>query len=285
MHRPMIPYAVVPLLALAGALAAPAAADDAFAKRVEEKAPTVVTVKFVIKVQFGGQGVEREQSGSMTGVIVDPSGVVMMPNWGRGGMRQMKITPVNLRVLFEGDEKEYDAVVGATDSKLGLAFVIVKDLAGKQIASVDLAATADAKVGDELLTVTRLEQGFDYAPYFGLARIVGQVTKPRPMWMLQGFTAVAHPFYAADGKTAGIVIRQSGVTEEEGFGSERTFLLPAKAAATTVAQAVKASQEALAKSKEKEREKEAEPAMAEEPAMDGAAGMEGTPEGMGDQPK
>ena len=93
------------------------------AKFLEAKAPTVVSVKSVLK--FG----DSESNNERSGCVVDPAGVVMIPSWNPTRFRSsaMKMTPTKIRVLFEGDEKEYDAVLGATDSKLGLAFVRIKD--------------------------------------------------------------------------------------------------------------------------------------------------------------
>jgi hypothetical protein len=281
---------VLAALATAGG----AIADDVWSKRLEEKSRSVVSVKYVLKFQ-GGQG-DRESNRMATGVVVDPSGVVMMPLWSsRFGRGPSKTVPTNIRVLFDGDEKEYPAVVGATDGKIGIGFVILKDLAGKSIPSVDFSAGAEPALGDELYGVSRLDQGFDYAPHLSVVRVVGQVTKPRPMWIYQGPASVAHPLYAFDGKVAGLVILQGGVTEEQGFSPDRPFLLPAKAALVTIGQAVKASQAALEKSKQSEAEAAAmgdesgmgdsteagmdSPAM-DEPAMGGM-----TEPGMGDSPK
>ena len=140
-------------------------------------------------------------------------------------------------MIFEGDEKEYDAVLGATDSKLGLAFVRVKDLGGKKLTSVDFAAGAEVKLGDELAGVIRTDQGFDYAPYYGMTHVVGQVTKPRSMWIVTGFLPQGHPLYTTDGRAAGIVVQQAGATEDSG---SKVFLLPTKAVVGLVSQAVKA---------------------------------------------
>jgi hypothetical protein len=234
-----------------------ASADDGYAKHLDAKAASVVHVKYVAKLQFGRQGQtqEREVNGATAGIVVDASGVVMMPSepvtFGGGGGRRMPNfkppTPTNLRVVFEGDVKEYEAILGATDSKLGLSFLRIKDLGERRLAPLDLSGAVEPKVGDELFGVSRLDQGFDYAPFYGVTRLVGQVTKPRSMWLLNGFARPAHPLYDAQGRVAGIVIRQSGVSDGDDAGPapEQSFLLPTKAAAPTIAQAVKACAEAL----------------------------------------
>jgi hypothetical protein len=268
---------VLPVLA-AGRLAG---AEEPYAKHLDAKAASVVGVKYVVKVQMGraGQGQERELNGATAGIVVDACGVVMMPSEplslpGRRPANFKAPTPTNLRVVFEGDVKEYEAVLGATDSKLGLSFLRIKDLGDRKLVPVDLSAAVEPKVGDELFGVSRLEQGFDYAPFYGVTRLTGQVTKPRTMWFLSGFARTAHPLFDAQGRPAGIVIRQAGVSDgdETGGGQEQAFLLPAKAVAPTIAQAVKTCADALEKAKTATKE----PVEPLEPV--------GEPAAMGDEP-
>lgn len=261
------------VLALVGVR--PARAGDAYAKQMEAKAASAVIVKAVLKISFGSQ--ENESNYEAAGTIVDASGLVMIQGLGFGG--RAKVNPTNLRVLFDGEEKEYDAVLGATDSKLGLAFVRVKDLGDKKITPIDFASPAEPQIGDELFGVLRTDSGFDYAPYYGTTKVVGQVKKPREMWLIAGFLPIGAPLYTADGKTAGVVIRQSGISEEG--GQARTFLLPMKAFGTVVAQAAKAAQKALDEAKAHEKEA-AEAAAKEEKKPDETKPAE---PGMGDEPK
>ena len=239
------------------------------AKFLEAKAPTVVTVKSVLKIG------DHERNDERSGFVVDPEGVILIANWMPSRFSsQMKVTPVNIRILFDGDEKEYEAVQGAVDSKLGLAFLKVKDLAGKKVVSVDFAAGVEVKLGDELAGITRTDQGFDYAPYYGTTRVVGQVTKPRAMWLVTGFLAQALPLYTTDGRAAGVVVNQTGISEDG--GGSRWFLLPTKAVTGVIGQAVKASAKAL----EEAKAHEAEAAAAMDDAGMGEPGM-GEP-GMGE---
>ena len=236
-------------------LVAGAAADSPYQKLIDTRAATVVTVKAALKIggSFMGQSIDREQEMTASGVVVDACGFVMMssdnisvPRFARLGDRahDIKITPTNLRVIFPGDETEYEAILGATDSKLGLAFVLIRDLKGRTATPVDFSNTVEPKVGDTLYSVTRMERGFDYAPVCDEAKVVGHVTKPRAMWVLGGSGAdVPHPLYTAEGAVAGVVVIQEGVGDERaGF---RPFLLPLKIATGTIERALKTSKEAL----------------------------------------
>ncbi|MCU0723289.1 MAG: hypothetical protein MUC63_06705, partial [Planctomycetes bacterium] len=126
---------------LAGGAARGADDPAALAALLEAKAPSVVSVKAVIKMEinFMGQSQTEESTQEFSAVVVDPSGLIMsssVPLSGPAGMMprirgaeiDMKTTPISLKVIFPGDEKEYDAVLGATDSNLNLSFLKIKKL-------------------------------------------------------------------------------------------------------------------------------------------------------------
>lgn len=222
----------------------PAHADDsAYAGQLEAKAATVVVLRIVTKVG------EFESSSERMGTLIDRAGVILSTGLGtpRGGM---KMQLVSARVVFPGDEKEYDAILGAFDSRLGLAFFQLKDPKARAFTWVDPDDVGDVKVGDELFGVSRLEDGFDYAPYYGTVRILGAVKKPREMWIPSSSWALSSPLFTAAGKMAGVMIQQQGVSE--GPRWSKPFLLPASVAKGVIAQGVKASAKALEDLKSKE---------------------------------
>lgn len=233
---------------LVGPLAVPTsvrADDTVYAQQLDGKAASVVVLKLVTKIG------EFENASERVGTLIDPSGVVMTTGLGssRGGM---KVSLVSARVVFPGDEKEYDAILGAFDSRLGLAFFRIKDTTGRAITAVNPADAGEVKVGDELFGVSRLEDGFDYAPFFGTVTIVGQVKKPRDMWLPSGGWGLASPLFTGAGKFAGVMIQQQGVSD--GPRWTKNFLLPASAAQGVIAQGVKASAKALEEMQAKEKE-------------------------------
>jgi hypothetical protein len=269
-------------------LAGRASADNPEAKLIEMRSPTVVTVKAALKItgNFGGRSFDHEQDMTTSGIVVDACGFVMIPagavapmprrRMGGGGDEpDFKVTPTNLRVIFAGDEKEYDAILGATDSKLGLAFVLIRDLKGRTATAVDFAAAAEPKVGDTLYSITRLEQGFDYAPICEEAKVIGHVTKPRAMWAVSGEGAEPpHPLYNADGAVTGIVIYQEGVGDSR--SGYRFVLLPLKIATGTIERALKTSKEALEEANAHQEEtKEAPETRKEEKGGEAAPEEEG----------
>ena len=263
---PRLPSLVLAALVGVVGLSAVALAADPFAKQIEAKSPSIVIVKSVVKFSSQGGG-DRESNDTRVATVVDASGVVMMPHWlPTALLSRMKVSPVKIQVLFDGEEKEYDAILGAVDSKLGLVFVRVKDLGDRKLAPVRFDEQVDLELGDELGGITRTDQAFDYVPYYGNAKLVGKITKPRLSWLVSGFTPIGHPLFTLDGRAAGVVVRQSG-TSDEG-SSERTTLLPASTLAPIIVQAVKASAKALEEAKALEKEAADEAA---KNAADGAA--------------
>lgn len=276
-----MPLSRLPLLgALVGVLllSSPAHAGEPRAALIEAKSGAVVSMKMTLKItgSFRGQAVDQEVNRTAGGVVVDAAGLIMFPSQLVSHPNpDIKISPTSIRVTFPGDEKEYDAILGAVDTKLRLAYVLIRDLAGRKATPLDVARTVEPALGDTLYAVTRLGQGYDYAPVCQTAFVIGQVSKPRTMWVIDGEAPEpAHPLYTADGSLAGIMISQEGVGEGGGQG---TFLLPLKIAASSFERSLKAAQkeledlkvreaEAAAKAKEAEAEKKPEEGGAGKPA-------------------
>jgi len=245
---------------------------------IQEKAPAVVSLKFVLQISFtmGGQAHEMERSGTALGIVVDPTGLIMVranafeariapraPGRGRRGgggdaaTPEINATPTNIRVVVPGEEKEYVGVMGAKDSASGLAFVLVKGLAaGKQFAAADFSKAATPGIGEDLYAVSRLDQGYDHAAFCDRVRVIGKVTKPKPMWIIdERLSYVGLPLYTATGAVAGVVGIQEGVGEGAGT---RAFLMPLDSVKRTIASAAKEAE----RLREEQREAEDEAAAA-----------------------
>lgn len=271
-------FAVLGALLGALLLAAPAgAAENPRQGLIASKAPGVVSVKITAKISgsFGEQAVDQEQNRTVSGVVVDAAGLVLvaadavaLPRRFTRMSTTLKLTPTSIRVIFPGDEAEYEAILGATDTKLGLAYLLIRDLKGRKADPLDMSKSIEPAVGETLYAVTRLGQGFDYAPVCQSASVAGQVSKPRQMWVIDGpAVEEGHPLYNAAGLLAGIMISQEGVGEG---GGELVFLLPLKIAAASFERGLKAAQKELedlkvreAEAAAKAAEKPAEPAAAE----------------------
>jgi hypothetical protein len=192
--------------------------------------------------------------------VVDASGLVLVNSSyvaGPSSRQDIKVTVPSVRVIFPGDEKEYEAILGAVDTKYGLGYLLIRDLAGRTAQPIDVTRLAEPALGDTLYCVSRLGQGFDYAAVCQKVNIVGALTKPRVMWAIDGEgPEIGHPAYTADGAIAGMMVSQEGVGEG---GGTQVFLLPWKVASSSIERSLKAAQKALEELKAKEAEAAAKP--------------------------
>ena len=188
---------------------------------VEKVAPSIANVKVVIKttMKMGGESMDEESKISLQGVVVTPDGLIMLSNSPFSPKRMMemlagesmpagmdyKMTPTSIKVTFGNEDKEYDAFLAATDTKLDLAFVKVEGLGDRQLTPVDLGSAVDAKLGQQVIAVSRLTKGYDYAPYFALGQICGEIAKPRRAWMLLGdISQLGLPVFTLNGELVGV---------------------------------------------------------------------------------
>jgi S1-C subfamily serine protease len=264
------------------------AADDeaAIETLFKDRAPAIVSVKFVLAITFNMQGESQkhEQNAEVRGVMIDASGLVMLandhfavqlpPQMRRRGA-EIQSSPSAVKILFGNEAKEHDAVIVARDSNLNLAFVQILDLESREVPVVDLSKSAETKIGAPLLGITRMSRGFDCAPQFGRVLVTAKVEKPRPMWAVaSNFNGLGLPVFDIAGAVVGVLASQEGSEGVEG-GGDGVFLLPLASVKGSIDQAKKLAPEKVKKAlAEKEQAAEA-PAEkpAEEPAPEG--GKEG----------
>ena len=246
--------AVVAATLLAGVARAEEPAPTPQEVLVRERAGAVVSVKMTLNISFTMRGSlqENESNQTTTGVVVDARGLVMVPaelfspnipSRFRAMIDDLKVVPSGLRVVFPGDPKEYAAILGAKDSKLGLAFLLIKDLEGRSVSALDLGRQATPRLGDTLYGVSRLGQDFDHAPICSPARVVAAITRPRTCWALDDAGRFgAEPLYTVEGAVAGVVVQQEGVGEE---ADTQVCLLPLGIVESTIERSMQAAERAL----------------------------------------
>lgn len=256
--RPAAARALAATAVVLGALVPTTAsrADDpaAAAALLAQRAPAVVTVRFVQRMRHPQMG-EREMHADARGVVVDASGLVLLSNDalepGAGLLRglarrdaaaDVKATPGDFKVLLRSDAKadtgedakEHAAVLVTRDAALSLAWVALLDPPAA-LARVELAAggAAPPRVGTTVYGVSRKSRGFDVAPFLERAFVAGHVETPRPMWSLSslGGVTVGLPFYDAAGHPVGVAVQMAGVEGAEAGGllarpDVGLFLLP-----------------------------------------------------------
>lgn len=233
--------------------------------------PALVTVKIVYKTQMSAEGQSSTSEGKTeaTGVVVSPDGLVMLAtnsysfdfssifgNLGGGGDSpdfKSKTVPTDFKVTVGQDQKDYDAKLVATDTILGLTFIQITNLQGKKLTSVDMSQAAQPVVGERVILFARLGKGYDYAPYFHMTTICGEIQIPRHAYMLDGSgLGTGLPVYDLNGKPLGILTSLApSVVETDsggmgmqfvqrlfsGGGLAPTFLVPAETVNTIITQA------------------------------------------------
>ncbi len=250
-------------------------ADDESAQLlnlVNKMSPAVVTVKALLKTQ-GGAGGQRSDIQSrieLQGVVVSTDGLVMISNTslspgslfgalgnrGPGGdANEIKSVPSDIKIIFEQEEKEYSAFLAATDSKLNLAFLKIEDLNDRKLIFADFSKNVSPMIGQQVAAISRLQKGYDYAPFFETSRISGEIGKPRKAWLVDGnFSEFGLPVFDMNGNAIGALttIQASAKNESNdesamfamtmrmmtgGGGIVRPFILPASVVNGVIAQA------------------------------------------------
>ncbi len=264
---------------------------------LDRAAPSIVTVKVVIKMEIMmmGQAQNEESRSELQGVVVDESGLIMISNAEisadrmkealsgnpMGAAMDFKMTPTGFKVIFGNEEEEFPAFLVAKDTKLDLAFLQVEDLGDRKLTAISFADSANPDIGEEVVAISRLKKGYDYAPYVTTARISGAIRKPRRAWIVGGnIASYGLPIFSSAGEVVGVLITLPPTTTDErgrgsGFGSMMrfmggggldsgvgTFLLPGKVVTRLVEQSKKKAGEML---EEQAAENEGEEAGEQEP--------------------
>lgn len=200
-----------------------------------------------------------------------------------GDRFRVKMTPVEFKVIIDKEEKEYDAFLVAKDTKLNLGFLQIREPGDLRLKVVDFSVSAKGVIGQEVVSVSRLQKGYDYAPFMSTARIMGHIKKPRRALVFSGplsgqglpvFTLAGQPVGVVTGLETGLKVDEGGDGGMLGMlmggsrGQDSSFILPASAVTGLIDQARKRAQEMAAKQAEKKDaagEKTEEPEKPEKP--------------------
>ncbi len=277
--RPLIAVALV----LAAATRGPLAADERaeFAALLARVAPAIVNLRIVVKTQLAMGDSQQEQESTLDarGAVVDPRGLILLWNSQVSSNRLMeimsqmgsedmhlKLTPAEFHVRVRGDEKELRAFLAASDTELDIAFLQLEPVPSEPLAAIDFAAAGKSGIGQTVVSVSRLGQAFDFAPYFETARVGGELAKPRRAWILDfGLSALGLPVFSPNGEPIGVLttvlsrLPAEAATDSTDFtslfpfarqraesGSVGVFVLPAERVRSVIAEARKRADQLLA---------------------------------------
>lgn len=211
--------------------AAPCGESAEYQKLLSDKSDALVTVRFVLKLKMGGMMAamgDQESENEITGVMIDPQGVVLCSNTQLGGFTAMmsrfmgsmggniSATPTDLRVLVGDDTEGVEAKLIARDSELDLAWVRIKDPGGKTYRHVDLTAAAKPEIGQRIVVIRRLGKHYARSAVITEGHIGGITTKPRDLYIPSIEVAMAYgmPVYFPDGRLLGVLVMQLPEVED-----------------------------------------------------------------------
>lgn len=257
------------------------AADEtagAYKKVLDTAGKSFVTIKFVMKIEGGGEGFgEGGRDVETSGVMIEKGGLVLVSNAKMGGAASrmgMTLNPTNIKVLIGDDAEGLKGKILARDSELDLCWIQVDDEKAKDktFANLDFAAGTSVDVGDRVMFLDRLGKFFDHALSVREGRIGGKTKKPRALLIPTGVSGMPDrrdllgtPLFGTDGSVVGFNILQLPDKEDmeggdAGEGSFSILMLPA----AEVVKATARGKELAAKQPKEEPKAEDKPA--EKPA-------------------
>ncbi len=217
---------------------------------IADKSAVVCTVKFVLQTRYE-DGDDYEQESEATGIVVDPSGMVLcsssaLEDWSFLDEDMPETRAKDLRILFGDDQEGVEAKIVARDRELDLVWLGLKNPDKRKHAHVELTKAVLPRPGERLFTLARLDKYFDRAAAVYEGRIAGIVQKPRlllaPDIGFPGETGL--PVFAPDGSFAGVLVAQMPEREDHAnvdsgmfWNGMGVFILPAEAVAKATARA------------------------------------------------
>ncbi len=229
---------VVVALGVLGGNTSQARADDAAALQaaIDRIAPSIVTIKCLIKMNMGGAGGgggEQEIDTELTGAVISSAGLVLCSNTQLGGIGAMVMKMLggrvpglsmttdvtDVKVLWGPEDEELEAELVARDADLDLAWVRIK-ASDKTFPAIDFSQAATPTLGQRLVGVRRMGKHFDRAAVVFLGTTCGVLEKPRALWAVQEQVTqgLGLPLFTLDGNPVGVVITQTPELEGGGGG-------------------------------------------------------------------
>ncbi|OFX13382.1 MAG: hypothetical protein A2Z18_01920 [Armatimonadetes bacterium RBG_16_58_9] len=211
-------------LAVAGLVGACGAETQSDARGVAQaNADAVVNVQIVVEMttSYGGESEKEENRTSVTGTVIDPSGLVVTSLSGTDPSHmismfmgeddsdfKMSAEIVDLKIkTSDGTEIPADMVL--RDPDLDLAFIKPKKAPEKPLAYVDLSQSSVPQLLQEMVLLSRLGKVADYSLYAAVEPVHAVVTKPRTFYVAGMYSSFGGPAFALDGKPVGILVLRS----------------------------------------------------------------------------
>lgn len=179
-------------------------------------APAIVNVKFVMSFEGGPGGEEASEENEVHGVIIDPSGIVLISSasmFGYDGMG-FQVRPSDIKIMVGSDTEGLAAKVLVRDRDRDLAWLKITDEVEEVLPAIDFGNGGKASLGQRLLQVWKLDKFFDRAPYVSEGKVAAIVSKPRDLFIAAGEVTMGLPVFAEGGSPLGFVVLQLPTQEE-----------------------------------------------------------------------
>lgn len=189
---------------------------------------SVITIELVVEQSFSYEGEtdKREQKMASTGVIIDPSGLVVtsLASVNPTDMFSsfmdddigMTTEVKDLKIkLDDGTEIAYDMVL--RDPDLDLAFMKPKKALDKPLKALDISQGSLPQMMDSLVLLYRLGSIASRSLAGAMSEVQAVVNKPRKFYVVDGmsmFNGVGSPAFTLDGKPAGILVLRTSKTDD-----------------------------------------------------------------------
>lgn len=202
--------------------------QEVFSRLLETHGDSAVRVSFVIVSAYGGQ--EQRQESSVTGMIVDSAGLVLVPKLvvepSFPGMAQLsaeqqmafKLESRDFRVHFPGQDQPFQAEALTSDADQGIAWLRIIDPDPKLMKAINLKHRAEGKPGMAYYVIERLEDRYGNAPLVSWGVLQGEILVPQSAFIGTGAAGLA---FNAEGQVLGFVSMDFD-TGESGLSSSRT---------------------------------------------------------------
>lgn len=218
--------AIVTLIVAGAAEVTAGGETTEYPRLLRDKGSALVTVKFVLKVKMGGMMAgmgEQESENEITGVMINPKGLVLCSNTQLGGFAamlsrmmgpmgaDMTATPTDLKVLIGDDAEGRDAQLLARDSELDLAWVKLDDPGDKPFSHLDFTKGVKPEIGQRVISLKRMGKYFARTVVVAGGWITGVTSKPRDLFVASTDIAMSHgvPVFTVDGRIVGFTVTQA----------------------------------------------------------------------------
>lgn len=189
---------------------------------LQKNSEAIVTLRYVLEVKMFGGDKGEESENQISGVMIDPEGLVLCSDAVLGGMitalrgmfmpfggvEQPLVSTTDIKVFVGKEAEGLPATLLTRDSELDLAWIRVENPGKRRFAYVDLKKSAEAEVGQRLLSLWRKGRAFDAAIMVGEGRVAGMSTKPRQLYFPGGDlgSVLGLPVFNTAGQVVGVSV-------------------------------------------------------------------------------